>query len=295
MSALEEIAAGMAPATQSTLRLVRRMNGSTQSLLVADTERRLWVLKLQSHPQAPHASANEVVGSHLCRALGLPVPDWAVMQVDSAFCGDRRTWRRTPEGLDPVQAGPHFASRYVPDALQKECFELIPPTLQTMIQSTDVCLGMFLFDVWSMHADSRQALFTLEDDQLVPIFFDHGHLFGGPDGKTCKPVVDGRLLQQIALRSAQEDGSLDVWIERMQSTLPAALDLALADLPAAWAPDSFLELRPVLLSRLRSLRTLTELALAALEFRMEEIREDESFHLGTDVRILSHGGVERWA
>lgn len=295
MAALDNLCSGGIPEASTRLRFIRRLNGSAQSILVEDHNDQLWVLKPKSDLQGPNALANELIGSTLCKSIGLPVPEHKVISVDEMFCRDPRVRLWTRSGHTAVVPGLHFASRFIPDVTGKDAFEFIPSTLQSSIRDTSNCLGMFIFDVWAMHADSRQALFSLEGSELYPIFFDHSHLFGGPAGRTNKPFIDGRLLQRIALASFKDGVLHEQLIKRMEDILPHALHEVINETPVHWFSGELHTLEASLLNRLDSLRPLVDLAFAAVEFRIREICERNQVESQTDFRVLSHRGTVQWA
>ena len=278
----------------SSLHFVRKMNGSAQSLLMRDIEGKLWVVKPKSLLQGPNALANEFVGSELCRALGLPIPDSKTMCMNESS-QDLRSWLHSSSGKLPVEPGLHFASRYLPDATGTDVYEIIPPTLRSAVQDQSECLGMFIFDVWAIHTDRRQALFCLRGSKLVPTFFDNSHLFGGPHWQSANPQIYPFMLQRVAMHWQQETGEADGWITRMQSLIPAALERAIGQIPACWFEGNLQVLMTRLLYRLDELHTLVETAFAELEDQCNGVHGVETIFPGCDFRMLSQGGTERWS
>ncbi len=293
MFALEAATAGCMPAISPVLQFVRKMNGSAQSILVEDHDRKLWVVKFKNDLQGPNALANDLIGSKLCRALGLPVPEHKIIFVDSAFCKDGRVWFKTPLGGCPGEPGFHFASRYVPEATGKEAFEMIPSALRSSVRNVPECLGMFLFDVWALHTDSRQALFTSRDDGFYPTFFDHSHLFGGPHGNVSTFAVDGRMLQRLALRSYQQSSLHEAWIVKMEKILPTALKQAVVETPDDWYPGDVKLLSAMLLDRLENLSSLVTVAFAEVRAHIEKMQTNRQEVEPAGFRIVSHRGEVR--
>lgn len=280
--------------SENSLYFIRKMNGSAQSLLVRDAESKLWVLKPRSHLQGPNALANELLGAKLCRALGLTVPDCKLMRVAEGFA-EAESWLDSPRGKAPIQAGLHFASRYIPNATGTDAYELIPPTLAAAIQGQSQCLGMLIFDVWAIHTDRRQALFTLEGPKLFPTFFDNSHLFGGPNWQSTKPHVYPTLLQKIALKRHRESHETEEWVTRMQEVIPPLFERVVKQTPGEWFEGDIQAISARFLKRLKELPFLLQPALAEIECCLRNAKTYEADHAGFDFRILSDGGTERWA
>lgn len=278
----------------SSLRFVRKMNGSAQSVLVKDKDNQLWVLKPRSGLQGPNALANEFLGAKLCKALGLPVPDSKLIQLTEEF-SETESWLETASGSSPIEPGPHFVSRYVPDATGVDAYEIIPPTLRSALQDQTQYLGMLIFDTWAMHADQRQALFTMKGSKLAPTFFDNSHLFGGPHWRGTNTHVYPSLLHKVAFQQHLDTQESEIWVARMEEVIPSVLEHAVAQTPSEWFVGDIQILVAQLIDRLQSLRSLATSTLAEVECCLRNARDLDSVHAGFDFRILSHGGTARWA
>lgn len=275
------------PLEFDSLRLVRRLGGSSQSMLVMDGSERMWVLKPKTQLLGSNVLANELIGSGLCRSLSLPVPDYAVAKLSEANCAATGMWVRADQGVTPVRPGFHFVSRYMPDLLGSEVYESVPSTLKSAVRHRSECLGIFIFDVLMMHADRRQALFTCKADGLYPTFFDHSHLFGGPKRSIQEPFVDGSLLQQIALCSYQDVAWREAWITRMETIVPRALTMAIAETPKEWFDGDLMRLRDTLLIRLEHLRDLVEATVTRLQERLTSREDTDDIFISDDFGVLS--------
>ena len=280
---------------ESSLRFVRKMNGTAQSLLVQDADSKFWVLKPNNCLQGPNALANEFIGSELIKALGIRMPESRCINLEGGSFDEPEAMLNTPSGRASVAAGIHFMSRYVPDATGADVYEIIPPTLQSMLTNQTQILAMFVFDIWAIHSDRRQALFSLEEGRLLPTFIDNSHLFGGPCWQCTRPHLYPQLLERVALQWERATQESEDCVSRMQDLIPAALERAIALTPATWLKGDVRELVAKLVDRLRNLKILMHAAFAEVECRLETISVVEQVHRGFDFRILSHGGAARWA
>jgi len=59
------------------------MRGDAQSHLMLDETGRAWVVKFQNNPQHLRILANELLGTRIAEAIGLPVPHAEVVEVSS--------------------------------------------------------------------------------------------------------------------------------------------------------------------------------------------------------------------
>lgn len=270
------------------------MNGSMQSLLVRDSASRLWIVKMRSDHQGPNALANEFLGTSLCQALGLPVPEVRGIQLTRAFFADKRTWFETNTGKERPKEGLHFASRYFPESTGKEVVDFLPATVRPFLKNRDDCLGIFLFDVWAMHTDYRQALFFADQGSMHMIFIDHGHLFGGPFWSKVEPFFGNRMMQSFAVQDAARAGTVDAWIDRMHQVLPSTLQTAISRVPTHWYAGDIQRLHTMLRKRLQLMPTLAASALQSTRLRVQSGLAFEQRLADSPIRVMSTGGAEHW-
>ena len=276
---------------QVDLSFIRKLNGSTQSLLVSSRNDELWVIKLRQSGRSDNSLANEFLGTHLCSALGLPVPDAKVVNIPELFFADRRTWFNYEHGVLRPEPGLHFASRFLPGCLRTTMAYSIPTTLHSQIVNRNDCIGMFVFDVWAMHADTRQAVFDIKRDGLEATFIDHGQLFGGAQWILGEPVLDTRCVRRSFLQAPDLSYWLENWIQRLQWVIPDALEHAFTHLPAAWYCGDLQHLKQHLLARLANLQALTIQALYRLSLKVldgELVRD--TFSSQSMVSLLAPNG-----
>ena len=67
--------------TVSAVQHIRRMRGGAQSHSMRADDHNFYVVKFQNNPQSLRVLANEFLASRLAYALGLPVPEVAVIEV----------------------------------------------------------------------------------------------------------------------------------------------------------------------------------------------------------------------
>uniref|UniRef100_E6QIL4 HipA-like kinase domain-containing protein n=1 Tax=mine drainage metagenome TaxID=410659 RepID=E6QIL4_9ZZZZ len=141
------------------VRFIAKMRGGSQSTLIEASDGQQYVVKWQHNPQGSRVVLNEALGSALYKEIGLPTPQWAAIEIPDAFIdANPGMWFDTANGFVRPTAGLHFASLRMGTETQT-VFEVLPSTWFTRIQNRNTFLGALVADVWSEHADSRQALF----------------------------------------------------------------------------------------------------------------------------------------
>jgi hypothetical protein len=179
---------------QATL-LIRKLRGGSDPVLLAASDGLHYVVKFSNNLQGPNVLFNEAAGTELYHACGLPSPAWKPLLVTDSFLDrNRGAWMETDDGPLRPAAGLCFASLFM-GGEPGRTFEILPGSyFQRIGNRMDFWLA-WLVDACADHVDNRQAIFK-EDARgaLHALFIDHGHLFGGPDGKHRLPVIGSRYL-----------------------------------------------------------------------------------------------------
>ena len=182
-------------------------------------------LKALGNPEGPHALAREFVGSSLARWFGLAVPDFAILQLDSADCLDYPP----PKG-GRMQSGPAFISRAVPGrAWGGEAADLAG------LENPDDVTRLVVFDTWIRNRDRHPADLTtwkpnyanvllaktdsVEGHRLCAI--DHTHCFA-PGADLTKKLAD--------LANIRDDGVYGLFPAFSPHVRPGVLEWCKADL-----------------------------------------------------------------
>src|SRR5258708_39782165 len=96
----------------SAVRCIRKMRGGSEAILVLCDNGHHYVVKMAGNPQGPNVLANELLGSVIANAVGLPVaPGRSVYLSDDFIDGEPEIWFETPTGRRRPVAGLHFGSR----------------------------------------------------------------------------------------------------------------------------------------------------------------------------------------
>jgi len=183
------------PNTVQVTLLMRKLRGGSDPVLVAASDGLHYVVKFSNNLQGPNVLFNESAGTELYHGCGLPAPAWKPLLVTDSFL-DRTpgAWMETDEGPVRPAAGLCFGSLFM-GGEPGRVFEILPGTSFSRIGNRMSLWLAWLVDVCADHVDNRQAIFK-EDarGQLHAFFLDHGHLFGGPDGRHRLPIIASRYL-----------------------------------------------------------------------------------------------------
>lgn len=215
--------------------------GGSQPILVQANDGLLYVVKFTNNLQGPNVPFNESMGSELYRACGLAALSWKpVMITDSFLDRNPKCWMQTPEGRLRPAPGLCFGSRFL-GMTGVRLREILPAASYKRVRNRDSFWLAWLIDICAGHVDNRQAIFVEDSRGWLDAFFvDHGHIFGGPDGKDLRHFcasryLDSRIYANISLRETL--GFLRV----VQSLDADQLWRRLHAIPAEWRRASAME------------------------------------------------------
>jgi hypothetical protein len=263
-----------APLRVSIAQVPQRLRGGSQSRLVLCDDGKLYVCKMYPNPQGPNVLANEMLGSIVLDGLGFPVPRWRPITID------RRAVRLFSSELSMTDAvgrmllpacGVHYGSQHVCSDYEYagdeyHVLDIIPRA--SAVSNAEQIAGIYLFDLWANHHDSRLLLYRRHRTDRGPfkaLIADNGHLFGGPDW-SGDPAVSWKCwayrVQKPGMAAYLE---IDKWLTLFQARIPGLLNKAMAAVDPSWYTGDLYSLCERLLKRLECLS-----ALAYLEDMPEE-------------------------
>ena len=244
------------PQDAGVYRFVNWMKGGSGSLLVEDSLDRKWVIKPYENFQGHRVLCNEVLGAVFLRAAGLPSLPWRRVRLDDNLIAEMRRADKRLEtrAFDTEQ----FASLFVGAPTCHTSPISCVPEDEAWIQQL---LGLYVFDIWAAHADSREVLvaMNMETSQVSLLAIDNGHLFYGPKPL---PVLPHHVRQRLSLTMktlVAQDSSLPViewWIEHLRFVLPAFIDLEVQSSDRPWGTNELLQMPDRFRARLECLEEL---------------------------------------
>ncbi|WP_433968322.1 HipA family kinase [Tunturiibacter gelidiferens] len=237
----------------SANKYIRKMKGGSQSILVRANDGRHYVVKMTDNPIGPNLLANEHLGSHVAKAVGLPVAEAkGILLSDSFIDSHPDLWFELPSGVRRPTKGMHFASQFVGQTSGPDRpTEYISPSRVSMITNREMFLGMYLLDVWANHQDNRQAIFTRGSTKAQEVcFIDHGHMFGGPAWNFKENPASALHLERSVYNDLWQDEQVTSWISRFQTIIPGVLSSIFPCMPDEWYTGDLNELHRRLADRL---------------------------------------------
>ncbi len=202
-----------------------REGGSMPAVVEADDEG-LYVLKFRGAGQGPKALVAEVIAGGLARALQLPMPDLALMDLDAELA---RT-EGDPEIQDLIKAsaGLNLGMDYLPGAMN---FDPVAEQPDPELASRIVWFDAFTSNVDRTARNPNMLVWhgrLYLIDHGASLYFHHG--WDGMAGRSRTPFVQikDHVLLSLASRIAEVDALL------AQKITPALISDIVAQVPPSW-------------------------------------------------------------
>jgi hypothetical protein len=165
----------------SAVQHLRPLRGGAQSHLLRASDGLCYVTKFQNNPQHIRVLANEMLGTNLGLALGLPMPRVEVIEVSDWLIEQTEDLRISLGGAKiPCLSDKQLGSLYVGRESPGMSFDYLPAELlQTVANIGDFARALVL-DKWTCNSDGRQAIFcrkTLRSQRHHATFIDQGYCF----------------------------------------------------------------------------------------------------------------------
>lgn len=208
-------------------KVIRRLPGGSQSLLVAADDGNFYVVKLKGNPQGTTVLFNELVSSRIARLLGLSVPDFQLARIGDPI--SKGLYFETETGRHPVPTGLHFASRVVMCPLQGRIYEAFPQKWSPLIRNPEMLVGSAVFHRWLRNLDTPQFLywrFSREKKFTITVI-DHGHCLGGPKWR-------GGLRPEMYTLLRYSRSDLAFWHDKLANISREALLGVFENIPQEW-------------------------------------------------------------
>jgi hypothetical protein len=138
------------------------------------------VTKFQNNPQHIRVLANEMLGTKLGLALGLPMPRVEVIEVSGWLIEQAEDLRITLGGARiPCQSGKQLGSLYVGGESSGMSFDYLPRELLQRVVNIGDFPRVLVLDKWTCNSDGRQATFwrAPRRQRYSATFIDQGYCF----------------------------------------------------------------------------------------------------------------------
>ena len=216
---------------------IRRMRGGAQGHLMLGADNQLWVVKFQNNPQHVRVLANEMLATRLAAAVGLTVPETAVVVVSPWLVEntaelevDLGRWR------EPCRAGLQFGARYVGGLMPGQVVDYLPEEQLTEIRNLEEFAGILALDKWTGNVNGRQAVFVRKarERRYGAVFIDQGYCFHAGEWRFEDVQLRGVYPRNLVYAGVTGWESFEPWLSRIEGISDETVWQAAGEIPAEW-------------------------------------------------------------
>ncbi len=230
-----------APITRTrAVEFIRRLRGASQPRLLRCEDGRIYVVKFQNNPQHVRVLANEMLAARLALAMGLPVPEPALVEVPAKLIlkgsvsemeiGSRR---------ELCSPGVQFGSRFPGNPAETLVVDFLPDRLLRRVRNREEAfVGGFVFDKWTCNCDGRQVIFFRTADQEGSAYsaslIDQGFCFNDGDWNFPDSPIRSLYPQRLVYEGVRGFESFEPFLTRIENLETAHLEACLEAIPREW-------------------------------------------------------------
>lgn len=220
------------------IQAVRQMKGESRSLLMEDTEHKLWVVKFQNNPQHRRVLVNDYLGSRIAQSIGLTVPSVETIFV-AGWLEDqyrRSTTACDEEPLRRAVGGLQFASKYMGGLMPGQVVDSFPGSRMPRLRNGHEFAGIALFDLWLKNKDVRQMVFSRSARERVykVAFIDQGHCFGGWQWQLGNVSPHELFIARGSTPVPVKQSDYEPWLAKMERFSESTLHDIAEEIPSEW-------------------------------------------------------------
>ena len=236
---------------------IRAMRGGAQSHMLTASDGHAYVVKFPNNPQSVRVLANEWLASSIGRALGLTVPEPAILYVPAELVESSPSLViRLSSSTQKCSHGLAFGSCVISG---DELFDYLPESLFESIENRQEFVGLFALDKWLCNCDGRQVVFCRREPNpnFRAHFIDFGYCFNAEEWSFPDTTTRGIYARRCVYQDVRGWQSFEPWLSRIEFFDLLTLREIAADVPPEWVePDRLAQLVECIDARRNRVREL---------------------------------------
>jgi hypothetical protein len=222
---------------------IRAMRGGAQSHMLTASDGHAYVVKFANNPQSVRVLANEWLASSIGRALGLTIPEPAILYVPATLVESSPSLViRLSSSILKCSHGMAFGSRFIS---ADQIFDYLPESTFANIENSQEFAGAFALDKWLCNCDGRQVVFCRKEPKqnFRAHFIDFGYCFNAEEWTFPDTTTRGIYARKCVYEDVHGWQSFEPWLSRIASFDLLTLWEIAADIPPEWVePESLAQL-----------------------------------------------------
>jgi hypothetical protein len=202
--------------------------------MLAASDGHAYVVKFANNPQTVRVLANEWLACSIGRALGLTIPQPAIVYVPAKLVeGSSSLVIRLSSAILKCSHGLAFGSRLISDG---DLFDCLPESSMAQIENRREFAGAFALDKWLCNCDGRQVVFSRRESQrnFRANFIDFGYCFNAEEWSFPDTFRRGVYARKCVYDDMCGWQSFEPWLSRIESFDVLKLWEIAADIPPEW-------------------------------------------------------------
>ncbi len=236
---------------------IRAMRGGAQSHMLTASDGHAYVVKFTNNPQSVRVLANEWLGSSIGRALGLTIPEPAILYVPAELVESSPSLViRLSSSTLKCSHGLAFGSRVISG---DEVFDYLPDSVFARIENRHEFVGTFALDKWLCNCDGRQVVFCRRETNrnFRVHFIDFGYCFNAEEWTFPDTTTRGIYARRCVYQDVRGWQSFEPWLSQIESFDLLTLWGIAADVPPEWVePERLAQLVECIDARRKRVREL---------------------------------------
>jgi hypothetical protein len=197
----------------------------------------LYVVKFQNNPQHLRVLANELFATRLAKAIGLPVPETDIVQVEDWLIQHTPELKvELPGKTIACCAGMQFGSRYACPPHEGIVYDYLPEKMLAEVRNIQAFYGMLALDKWTCNANGRQAAFWKKgrERKFTATFIDQGYCFNAGEWTFPDAPLRGVYGRNDVYRDVVGMKSFEPWLSRIESFDETTIGTIAEIVPPEW-------------------------------------------------------------
>ena len=193
-----------------------------------------YVVKFANNPQSVRVLANEWLACSIGRALGLTIPEPAILYVPAKLVESSPSLViRLSSSTLKCSYGMAFGSRFISEG---EIFDYLPESAFARIENLQEFAGIFALDKWLCNCDGRQAVFCRNElkRNLRAHFIDFGYCFNAEEWSFPDTPIRGIYARRSVYQNVCGWQSFEPWLSRIEAFPLSAIWAIADDVPTEW-------------------------------------------------------------
>jgi hypothetical protein len=240
---------------------IRAMGRGSRAHLMQCENGALCVVKLGRRTRRPELMSG-FVASRIARALGLPTPEWVVVEVSNLLLEEASDPARAREACPAERTSLHPATCYA-GSQDGAVFDLLPDSYLSRLNNRESFLHFLALDQWCSHPGPPRPLFHLSGSQYSAEFMVRGGSFCGGKTGIRDDARNGVYYQKAVYSHVTGWDSFDPFLSNLILTSPDDLHRATHDLPFGWSDEYAIELDSLVESLLQRRSRIRQLVAQA--------------------------------